>query len=273
MPLMDVCGIEGCDNNIPATPDGVTQPLTCNLPAHIAIHRAWQNCFGRANYHGVWRGIKKNAPWNPQPENDDEDSNVNPGHTFQARRSYCVQTVSWACGVPIGWGKCYEIESLTQVLALLNFWFPAGQPRPQFLAYDNACRLLAHIVTQNLHDAWLTTTRFIVNAWHYVNHHTTDIICQQRCNPTSLNGTQPDLVVTREGINGTSYSNRAFNTETAEQFNAWLDGFESQLRQMTDFNFGFYMHAVLLLSKEDFEAKIEKNDLWVYEDEEENENE
>jgi hypothetical protein len=41
-------------------------------------------------------------------------------HTFKAKIIYCLQTVQWACGVPIGWGKCYRSESTPQVLSFLN---------------------------------------------------------------------------------------------------------------------------------------------------------
>ena len=41
-----------------------------------------------------------------------------------------------------------------------------------------------------------------------------------------------------------------FNTETAEQFNSWLNSFEGALRQMTDVNFDFFMHALILMYME-----------------------
>ena len=46
------------------------------------------------------------------------------------------------------------------------------------------------------------------------------------------------------------------HTETAEQFNAWLNGFESQLQQMTATNFDFFIHVLLLLYKEIVEEQI-----------------
>ncbi|KAF8521835.1 hypothetical protein JB92DRAFT_3274289 [Gautieria morchelliformis] len=188
---------------------------------------------------------------------DQEDAETDLGHTFRARRTYCVQTIQWACGMPIGWGKCYEIESVSQVLQLVNFWFPPEGPRPAFIVYDNACKLLAHIVTQNTHDLWLTTTRFVVDAWHYINHRSTDHLCREWCNPAPLNGSQPDLVILERDGMGQMRASRAFNTEVAEQFNAWMDGFESQLRQMTDFNFDFFLHSVMLLYKEEVEQRVE----------------
>ncbi|KAJ7676707.1 hypothetical protein DFH06DRAFT_1122015 [Mycena polygramma] len=84
------------------------------------------------------------------------------------------------------------------------------QSKPSFIAYDDACSLLRHIVTQDSNNAWLSMTKFIVDAWHYIGHRATDILCRLWCNPAPLNGSQPDLVLVEEDADGT----RAFNTET-----------------------------------------------------------
>jgi hypothetical protein len=169
-------------------------------------------------------------------------------HTFKAKSIYCLQTVQWACGLPIGWGKCYRAESTPQVLSFLNkVWEDHPDSRPSFIGYDKACDLLRHIVTQNPNDLWIKSTKFIVDAWHYIGHRATDILCRTRCNPAPTNGSQPDLVVTEVDANGVVHQARAFNTETAEQLNSWLNGFESQLRQMTDVNFDFFIHVLMLI--------------------------
>ncbi|KAJ7868423.1 hypothetical protein B0H13DRAFT_1897135 [Mycena leptocephala] len=82
-------------------------------------------------------------------------------------------------------------------------------------------------------SAWLTTTKFIVDAWHYIGRRGTDVLCRLWCNPAPTNGSQPDLVLVNVDDNGRTHTTRAFNTETAEQLNAWLNGFEAQLRQMS----------------------------------------
>jgi hypothetical protein len=154
--------------------------------------------------------------------------------------------------MPIGWGKCYNSESVSQILTLINFMFGEPGNHPQFVAYDNACQLLAYIITQNLHDTWIETTQFIVDAWHYINHD----LCQTWCNPAPLNGSQPDLVIVEYDAQGYVHSIHAFNTETAEQFNSWMDGYEAQLCQMTDVNVDFFIHSVLHLYKEVLEGKM-----------------
>lgn len=180
-------------------------------------------------------------------------------HTFQAQSVYCLETVQWACGIPIGWGKCYRSESMPQVLGILDrIWEDKDDLRPSFIAFDDACDLLRHIVTQNNESPWLKTTKFIVDAWHYIGHRATDVLCRLWCNPAPTNGSQPDLVITVTDDNGNRHTARAYNTETAEQLNAWLDGFESQLRQMSGVNYDLFVHFLMLLFKEDVEKKIQK---------------
>jgi hypothetical protein len=124
------------------------------------------------------------------------------------------------------------------------------------MVYDKACELLRHIVTQDMQDLWLTSTKFIVDAWHYINHRTTDTLCRTRCNPAPTDGSQPDLVISEVDDNGVAHQTRAFNTETAEQLNSWLNGFESQLRQMTDINFDFFIHVLMMLYGETVEKRV-----------------
>ncbi|KAJ7491662.1 hypothetical protein B0H11DRAFT_1664500, partial [Mycena galericulata] len=57
-----------------------------------------------------------------------------------------------------------------------------------------------------------------------------------------LNSTGHDLIIVEEDANGYKHQTRAFNTETAEQLNSWLTGFESQLLQMSDMNYDFFLH-------------------------------
>ncbi|KIJ27735.1 hypothetical protein M422DRAFT_190612 [Sphaerobolus stellatus SS14] len=184
-------------------------------------------------------------------------------HRFRARTSYCLQTIQWSCGIPISWGICYESESPTQVFQLLDFTWPDEDTRPSFIAYDNACKMLAHIVKHPEKRHWLRTTRFIVDAWHYINHRATDVLCCTWCNPHPNDGSQPDLVITTEGQDGIKHLSRAFNTETAEQFNSWMDGYDAQMRQMAKQTFAFYSHCTLLLYKEEVEERITKEEKWM----------
>ncbi|KAJ7658550.1 hypothetical protein B0H17DRAFT_1163241 [Mycena rosella] len=182
-------------------------------------------------------------------------------HTFRARTTYCLQTIQWACGCPIRWGKCYTSESSSQVLSFINrVWENHADSKPSFIAYDDACNLLGHIVTQDPHSHWIRTTKFIVDSWHYIGHQATDVLCRLWCNPAPTNGSQPDLVTVEVDDSGRTHTTRAFNTETAEQLNAWMGGFEAQLRQMSATNYDFCVHVIMLLYKEKVDRRVIEKD-------------
>jgi len=103
--------------------------------------------------------------------------------------------------------------------------------------------------------SWIQRTRFIVDAFHYINHSLTDRLCRFRCNPAPQDDSQPDLVI-RDPATGRAH--RAYNTETAEQLNSWLTGFESQTSQMTDYNFDFFITSILMLRNEATMRRLEK---------------
>ncbi|KAJ7069897.1 hypothetical protein C8F01DRAFT_1246066 [Mycena amicta] len=261
----DICGFVACGE--PVRAEGA---LTCSKAEHVAWYKRFDERFHRLSYPGVKRVIRRQ---NIATENGEDISGPTleidlpelegipwnkVEHTFRAKTTYCLQTAQWACGWPIGWTKCYRAESPSAVLKFINYlWDGNLEARPGFVGYDKACELLRHIVTQNPLDDWIETTKFIVDAWHYIGHRATDILCRTRCNPAPTDGSQPDLVLVEEDDNGVKHQTRAFNTETAEQLNSWLNGFESQLRQMTDVNYDFYVHVLMLVYSEIVAKRIE----------------
>ncbi|KAJ7481328.1 hypothetical protein B0H11DRAFT_2419421 [Mycena galericulata] len=264
--LRNICGIVPCGR-----PIRHSDALTCDDQSHINWHKQYEDRFHRLSFPGVQRVIRRQlgaseagAPHEvrgPSLQVQLQALGNTPGdrvvHTFKAKSIYCLQTIQWACGLPIGWGKCYRSESTPQVLAFLNrIWADYPESRPSFMVYDKACELLRHIATQDINDFWLTSTKFIVDAWHYIGHRATDILCRTRCNPAPTNGSQPDLVLTEVDDDGVVHQTRAFNTETAEQLNSWLNGFESQLRQMTDVNYDFFIHVLMMLYGETVEKRV-----------------
>ncbi|KAJ6477754.1 hypothetical protein C8R45DRAFT_833555 [Mycena sanguinolenta] len=248
--LAEKCGIVSCGQ-----PVREVGALTCDNQTHMEWYRQYKNRFTRLSFPGVQRVIRRQQergvatpsartlrveliPLGDLPGNEVV-------HTFKAGSTYCLQTIQWACGHPIGWGKCYRSESSSQVLSIINrTWADYPAAKPSFIAYDDACSLLRHIVTQDSHDPWLQSTKFIVDAWHYIGHLATDALCRLWCNPQPTNGSQPDLIRVEVDINGSAHQTRAFNTETAEQLNSWLNGFESQLRHMSATNYDFFCSRV-----------------------------
>ncbi|KAF7342706.1 hypothetical protein MSAN_02028500 [Mycena sanguinolenta] len=276
--LQEKCGIIPC--GLPVRQVGA---LTCTTESHIEWERQYSARFFRLTFPGVRRVIRQQ-----QGLADNETAHGHgptlrvslpalgdtPGdqvvHTFKAKYTYCLQTVQLACGYPVGWGKCYRSESPRQVMAILNRILENHpNSRPSFIAYDDACDLLRHIITQNRNDPWITSTKFIVDAWHYIGHRATDMLCRVWCNPAPKNGSQPDLVVVEQDANGVQHQTRAFNTETAEQLNSWLNGFETQLRHMSDVNYDFFVHVLMMIFAERVDKKVIQrqrelsDDFWV----------
>ncbi|TFK38885.1 hypothetical protein BDQ12DRAFT_698321 [Crucibulum laeve] len=96
-------------------------------------------------------------------------------------------------------------------------------------------------------DVWGQTTCFIVDSYHYINHHTTDYICQKWCNPAPLNGSAPNLVIVENDKQGNPHYKQAFNTQACEQLNAWIGGFQSSVNKMNVENFNWTMHSLLFI--------------------------
>ncbi|KAM6491148.1 hypothetical protein JOM56_013387 [Amanita muscaria] len=107
------------------------------------------------------------------------------------------------------------------------------------------CMVLKTVVNNPDWGEWLDTSRFIVDAYHYINHRASDDLCRTWCNPAPLNGSAPNLVIAERNAQGQLYYKRAFNTQACEQLNAWLGGFESILKRMTPGNFDWFLHTML----------------------------
>ncbi|EDR02933.1 uncharacterized protein LACBIDRAFT_331942 [Laccaria bicolor S238N-H82] len=157
-------------------------------------------------------------------------------------RFYCVETITAPCGVVIAWAKFPKSESPTNILNFLESVYPTAESRPDYICIDKACLLLRTAISNGSWDRiWKHTTQFIVDSYHYINHRVGDYICRKWCNPAPLNGSAPNLVVVEKDKHGRPYYKRAFNTQACEQLNAWLGGFESILKRMTQGNFDWFL--------------------------------
>ncbi|KZV97169.1 hypothetical protein EXIGLDRAFT_608346, partial [Exidia glandulosa HHB12029] len=278
----DQCGIIPCGR--PRATRFGEKFLACDYPPHKAFFESYQRRFGRLNFAGVQRVIRQQVQaadeGNPGlqlrarlPDVDGLEGNL-VVHTFRPRMTYCIQTIQWACGYPIAWAKLYDSESTGNVARFLfDVWDlqiaavlppppppPPPPPKPSFIAYDKACGLLAHLQTSHPLSPWITATRFIVNPWHYIGHRADDDLCRTLCNPAPADGSQPDLVLDRPGPNGTVLRTRAFNMETAEQFNSWLDRYKSLLEQMSATSYSFVVHTLFFLYAKDVTRRISQRE-------------
>jgi len=278
--LQYICGLVGCERPV------AEGSKVCSTPAHHEFYQKWLKRFGRTSIHSVRRALERREIARPPPGSNPADHlppiplpplptlpEADPvfvqtqrgeqvKHTFQAARVYCVQLLTWSCGVPVAYDKLYKSESETQVFAFLEKVWPdeLAYCRPDYFAYDRACFLLRHLVTSHVESRWLRSTRFIVDAWHYIGHRVDDIVCRARCNPAPSDGSQPDLIIEETNQQGRTVQKRAFNTEMAEQLNSWFGGYKGVLNRMTDYNFDFFVYCMLFLYTEDwkYRERLEK---------------
>lgn len=156
-----------------------------------------------------------------------------------------METVVAPCGVVIAWTKFDKAESPTNILKFLEEGFPTAESRPAYICIDKACQVVRTAVSNGSWETWKKTTCFIVDSYHYANHRASDELCRKYCNPAPTDGSAPNLVGQKTDKNGVVHDVREFNTQTCEQLNAWLGGFESILKRMTSKNFNWFMHVML----------------------------
>ncbi|KAF8056702.1 hypothetical protein FPV67DRAFT_1431184, partial [Lyophyllum atratum] len=243
------CLIKGC-NNSRVEPTKACQIHQSRWSSHITR-------FGRQTLLGVRRLLRRAEeeaqPWLPattqhhQPHDTPAPENQGRDNYFTPSRFYCVETLCAPCGVVIAWTKFAKAESPTNILNWLNEVYPTPDVRPNYVCIDKACLVLRTAINNGFWDIWQETTRFIVDAYHYINHRTTDYLCRKWCNPAPLNGSAPNLVLVETDRQGRQHYKRAFNTQACEQLNAWLGGFQAILNKMTVDNFNWTLHALLFL--------------------------
>ena len=179
---------------------------------------------------------QENLPWNltddheHQPHDQPAPDPRRFKHFFGPATFYCVETICAPCSAVIAWAKFAKSDSESNILAFLNKVYPSMNSCPDYICIDKACQLLRHIVAQHQWDTWSQTTRFIVDSYHYRNHHKADTLCRTWCNPAPTDGSAPNLVITTTAADGSTYAKHGFNTQACEQLNAWLGGFESILK-------------------------------------------
>lgn len=201
-------------------------------------------------FRRVVRRPEENLSWQPTPStntqpHDEPTPETQRSAYFVAPRFYCVETICAPCGVVIAWTKFAKAESPTNILQFLDQIYPTEQSRPDYICIDKACLVLRTSISNGSWNEWQKTSQFIVDSYHYINHRTTDYLCQKWCNPAPLNGSAPNLIIVERDNNGQPYFKCAFNTQACEQLNAWLGGFESMLRKMTVGNFNWFLHTML----------------------------
>ena len=133
---------------------------------------------------------------------------------FSAPRFYCVGTICAPCGVVIAWEKFPKSESPTHILTFLENVFQTEESRPDYICIDKACLVLRTALRNgSWREIWEKTTKFIIDAYHYINHRDTDELCKKWCNPAPADGSAPNLVVEAKDKKGKTCFRCVFNTQ------------------------------------------------------------
>ena len=126
---------------------------------------------------------------------DEEDGAAERKNFFGPARYYCTETACFPCGVALGWALFDKSESPTKILHFLEALFPTPESRPSFICIDKGCQVFRTAVANgSFETTWKDTTRFIVDTYHYTNHKRSDELCRTGCNPTPMDGSNPNLV-------------------------------------------------------------------------------
>ena len=116
-----------------------------------------------------------------------------------------METIVAPCGVVIAWVKFAKAESPTNILKFMEDTFSDESTRPDYICIDKACLVLRTSIQNGSWDEWCKTSLLMVDAYHYINHRTTDMICQKYCNPAPLDGSAPNFVIEAETKDGEKY--------------------------------------------------------------------
>jgi len=202
-----------------------TRDKVVNTQACVRHQQEWQKYkldHSRSSLAGVKRMLQRpneSNPWQPglrrtfQPHDGDDNPEIQRKNYFGPGQFYCVETVCAPCGVVIAWTKFDKSESPTNILNFLKKVYPTEASRPNYICIDKACQVLRTAVASKSWEFWKKTTRFIVDAYHYINHRKTDYLCRTYCNPGPLNGSAPNLIRVAKDKQGRPYLQRSFNTQ------------------------------------------------------------
>ncbi|KDQ09975.1 hypothetical protein BOTBODRAFT_164259 [Botryobasidium botryosum FD-172 SS1] len=157
---------------------------------------------------------------------------------FGRRYSHNEQLFVRPCGVIISRTTMFNSEGIKEVVDFAKRTFPTPESLPQYIIYDNACNVRAHLDTAHAASdhAYFKDNRsnWVVDVFHFENKHKkTDIYCQEHCNPVLY----ADLC--------TAESKWTFNSSIAEQTNVWFGGYHSLCQGMHKDRYNFFLDEMI----------------------------
>lgn len=198
----------------------------------------------------------------PATSTTQSETTPNPrtANLWQFRHLYCIETISRPCGCIVAWSKFPTSEGPSAIVDMVEGTF-SEEDRPAYIVIDKACRIVDMLQGKKelrgpgAWEKWCETSRWKVDIFHWFNHKN-DPICEEWCNPSPNPLDDPNLRLIIEGIDDdeTHYQN-AFNTESAEQLNAWFGRYATQLEHMNAVKHDFLIHVMLTYR---FKSKVSK---------------
>lgn len=156
---------------------------------------------------------------------------------FSRKWTHNEQLMVRPCGVVIGRATFYQSESVPAVKVssenvrkryretdlpkvFIRSIFPNRYPAllPDFIFFDNACGLRAHIA--GCDNELLTHTALVVDPFHFSGHLEFHEECQTYCSPHKY-----PILKDSEGA-------WVFNSSVAEQVNSWFGKFQPKVKEM-----------------------------------------
>ncbi|KAL4257788.1 hypothetical protein AB1N83_013934 [Pleurotus pulmonarius] len=135
------------------------------------------------------------------------------------------------CGVILSRVTMYGSEAISAVSQAAHATFPTPESTPEFLFFDNNCKLVAH--QRRYGDTHFANTGQPVDVFHFKSKHKeSDVNCQRYCNPAAF----PELMVNGKW---------RFNSSICEQTNVWLGEYRAILRNMEVDRFNFYLDEMI----------------------------
>ncbi|KIJ58235.1 hypothetical protein HYDPIDRAFT_103060 [Hydnomerulius pinastri MD-312] len=237
----EVCAVDKCDN--PRSPNS----QTCAITEHMALEEAYfqpaKALFQlrrRLQRAGVTvpsdsispevldsEEVTLDVECNGKPE----EGNRKLQARFGCRRTHNEQVMMRPCGVILARATFFGSEAVSAVNDFAKAVFPTARSTPEFLVFDNNCKLRAH--QEVIRDSHFSKTGMPVDVFHFNSKHKeTDIYCQKHCNPAFF----PELI--QDG-------KWCFNTSICEQTNVWLGGYQAILRNMSVHRYNFYLDELI----------------------------
>ncbi|KZT60570.1 hypothetical protein CALCODRAFT_416579, partial [Calocera cornea HHB12733] len=212
-PLNHICAIEDCDQP-------VEQDMrTCSRPDHRQVELNYK-AVGQS-FNLLKTRLQRATEYIRGPELLEPDTEE--------------QLIVRPCGVILSRGTFYGAEALSSVADFLMSVFPSRKSLPDVVFYDNNCQLHRYIADRPKLRHHFQDTALVVDIFHYKTKHSiADEYCGRHCNALVY----PELFDEEK-------KTWTFNSSACEQTNAWINNYQSIVREMLPVRYEFFLDEVI----------------------------